>query len=429
MDIIEWRGEQEELFRESLRRIISREGSRRVAVLYVRLSGIRRLRLIHGRRFCEHALRMLHERLESVIRPGDRMDVLGPGELLLCLANLKNAGHARLAVIKILREAGAEQEVDGCTFRLKARVGGSLYPDAGREPDGLIEAALSAVAVNGASDEAWLLKDAEEATREPYFDIETAVREGLGRDQFSLYYQPQFDLKTKAIVGAEALIRWHHPEKGLIPPGNFIPTVERTDLVHEVTHWCLHRALHDRDEWMRAGFDIPVSVNMAGRSFENPSLRESVTNAASLWGLPEKRLVLEVTEGTVLANLEHVSAELAAFRANQIKIAIDDFGTGYSSLAYLSRLPIDELKIDQSFVRNLGTSEADQRLVSVMVKMAQAFDMDVVAEGIEDDAALQLLGGFGCQVGQGYLFSRPLPRGDFVSLLRANGVSSHGAGG
>lgn len=242
-------------------------------------------------------------------------------------------------------------------------------------------------------------------------------------DQLSLVYQPRIDLSTGECIGAEALLRWTHPVLGSISPTEFIPVVEKTDLVGRVTDWVVDAVLGQAQEWRRYGITVPISVNVSAPNLEEPDFSSRLIQRIEQAGLPATALEIEVTESAIIRDGTRAREQLGSIRAAGIKVAIDDFGTGYSSLSYVQTLPADVSKIDQSFIRDLAGNDRGCTLVRSMVAMAKGLDFRVVAEGIEDEAAFEILRSAGCDEGQGYLMSRPLTETQFVPWLE---TGSHG---
>jgi diguanylate cyclase (GGDEF)-like protein len=235
------------------------------------------------------------------------------------------------------------------------------------------------------------------------------LRRAIADGELALYYQPKVDLVTRRTVGFEALIRWLDPVRGLVPPDEFVPVAERTELIRPLTSFVFSSAIAQTARWRRAGYDLQVSVNLSPRNLAEPDLVESIARLLRQHELPPSAIVVEVTETMVMADPERAAGVMRALRALGLKVSIDDFGTGHSSLAYLTTLPNDELKIDRSFIRAMATDADAVTVVRAVVDLARSLRLDVVAEGVETDADAAVLRGMGCAVAQGYLFSRPLP--------------------
>jgi len=245
------------------------------------------------------------------------------------------------------------------------------------------------------------------------------LRRAIEQGQLLLHYQPKVDLRTEAVIGVEALVRWEHPVRGLIRPDHFIPLAESSGLIRPLTAWVLNEALAHCRRALDGGVRIPVAVNLSARSLLDGHLAKEVSDVLSANGVDPSLLILEVTESSMVEEGSHVQASLHALREMGVSLAIDDFGTGYSSLAYLQRLPVQELKIDRSFVMGLGEDNGSIPIVRAAVDLGKALDLTVVAEGVETEVAAAILRNVGCQFGQGFYFARAMPEKNLVAWLRA----------
>jgi len=249
--------------------------------------------------------------------------------------------------------------------------------------------------------------------------LENGLRRALERGEFLLYYQPQIEIQSGAIAGAEALLRWRHPELGLVPPDRFIPLAEETGLILPIGEWVLRTACAQALAWRRAGLPpVRVAVNLSARQFRDETLAESIAQALRLAELDPQGLGLEITESVIMQNASGTVNTLQELKRMGLSISVDDFGTGYSSLSYLKRFPIDVLKIDRSFVRDLATNPDDAAIASAIIAMAKSLKLDTVAEGVETEEQLAILRQYGCRLVQGFLFSKALPAEEFEVLLR-----------
>ena len=253
-----------------------------------------------------------------------------------------------------------------------------------------------------------------------YLRMVNALRVALGRGEFELYYQPKVDVRTGSIVHMEALVRWHHPQRGIVSPSEFIPLAEETGLVIPLGRWVLKEACRQVRRWQELYPHTPalaVDVNLSARQFHQPDLAGEVAEVLEETGLDPSCLELEITEGVLMEDAPSTIATLEKLKARGVEVAIDDFGTGYSSLSYLKHFPVDTLKIDQSFIGELDTDLEDEILVSGMIGLAHALGIKVVAEGVETEEQLARVRKMGCELAQGYHFSRPLPSEAATSLL------------
>ena len=248
--------------------------------------------------------------------------------------------------------------------------------------------------------------------------IETDLHRALENKEFEMYYQPKVDTQTGRILGAEALIRWNHPEKGLIPPYQFIPVAESSGLIKAMGEWTLYEACRQNKTWQEQGLaKIIVSVNISPTQFQQKNLLNIVEGALSDANLETEYLDLEILEGAAMHDLDQTVAIIQQFKNIGISISIDDYGTGYSTLSYIKNFPVDNLKIDRGFIQNIVADSGDQAIVSSTIVLAHKHGLSVVAEGVEDDQQLALLQNMGCDEIQGYYFSRPIPANDFAKLL------------
>jgi EAL domain-containing protein (putative c-di-GMP-specific phosphodiesterase class I) len=296
-------------------------------------------------------------------------------------------------------------------LRIPIKIGAAVFPDDGADADTLFrnaEAALKAAKVGG---ERYLfytqqMTDAVAGK----LTLENQLRQALDNHEFVLHYQPKVNLASGKLVGAEALIRWNDPHTGLVPPGHFIPMLEETGLIHEVGRWVLRQAIADYLRWRAAGFAaVRIAVNVSPLQLRQRGFIAEVEQAIGVDAQAAAGLELEITESVIMEDIRHNIASLQAIRAMGVSIAIDDFGTGFSSLSYLSRLPIDTLKIDRSFVIDMTTGPQGLALVSTIIDLAHALKLKVVAEGVDTAEQQRLLLLLNCDEMQGYLFSKPLP--------------------
>ncbi len=253
--------------------------------------------------------------------------------------------------------------------------------------------------------------------------LESELRHALDRGEFVLYHQPKVRLADGVITGVEALLRWRHPERGLVAPADFMPLLEETGLIVEAGRWILRCVCRQLNDWQSDGVPVvPIAVNLSARQFLAPDLGENIARALSEHGIAAALVEIEVTESSVMANTEDVVLTLERLDSMGLKIAIDDFGTGYSSLTWLKRFPLSALKIDRSFIRDIIEDRDDDAIARAVISMAHSLQLGVIAEGVETDAQLARLAQYGCDEAQGYLFSRPLPADECGALLE-RGIS------
>ncbi|HHD83854.1 MAG TPA: GGDEF domain-containing protein, partial [Campylobacteraceae bacterium] len=304
---------------------------------------------------------------------------------------------------------------------IKANMGIAFFPSDGNDPKTLIKHANMA-----------MLRAKEDAKNNYHFfraeiqeeitgriEMESNMRKAIDNGEFFVEYQPLVDAKTEKIIGAEALVRWNHPKLQIIPPLDFIPVAEDTGMILEIGEIVLKSAIAQMQAWHAAGYDdLKISVNISGIQLLQSDLEETIDAILQKTGFDPRYLQLELTESTLMQNIELAAERLEHFKAKQIQISIDDFGTGYSSLSYLKRLPIDSLKIDQSFIRNIQSDESDKVIVDTIIAMGHNLGLEVVAEGIEQPAQKHYLQQHACDILQGYLFGKSLDAEAFGALLR-----------
>jgi len=368
-------------------------------------------------------LRAVAERLERNLPEGDVLARLGGDEFaVLARATLtpEDGSNRARALLEVLSRP---YHVEGHELFVTPSIGIARYPNGSGDADELItnaESALFRAKQAGRNNFQW--HDPEGDGSPPAAErmrLEGALRRALDRDEFLLYYQPQIDLETGRITGTEALLRWHHPQLGLVNPGQFIWLAEETGLIVPIGEWVLRTACLQTKVWERAGMGpLRMVVNLSARQFRQERLVERISSVLSSCGLAPDRLALEITEGALMDNTRHTLSSLACLREAGVRISIDDFGTGYSSLGYLKRFPVDILKIDQSFVRDLATDRGDQAITRAILALARGLSLDVVAEGVETRAQLDFLRREGCRNVQGYLLSRPIPARQFEALMK-----------
>jgi EAL domain-containing protein (putative c-di-GMP-specific phosphodiesterase class I) len=248
--------------------------------------------------------------------------------------------------------------------------------------------------------------------------MEGGLRSALQREEFRVVYQPKIDLATREVIGAEALIRWSHPKLGMVGPSRFVPVAEDSGLVGQIGEWVLRTVCGQIHLWQGEGVTLPVAVNVSARQFQQADLVELVIAVLSETKVPPHLLEIELTESAVMQDGEASVVALERLKGFGVQISIDDFGTGYSSLSYLKRLPLDVLKIDQSFVRDISSDPNDAAIVRAIITLARSLGMKVIAEGVETEAQLAFLNAYGCQYAQGYMFGQPLPPDEFIKLVK-----------
>uniref|UniRef100_UPI0027387BF0 putative bifunctional diguanylate cyclase/phosphodiesterase n=1 Tax=Stenotrophomonas sp. YIM B06876 TaxID=3060211 RepID=UPI0027387BF0 len=358
---------------------------------------------------------------EALVREQDTISRLGGDEFLLMLPGTDAEGAA-LAAAQVLTALSRPFQIEQYELTTTGSVGIAVFPDDGQDFNTLYQradAAMYRAKRSGRNRHGFFTAELE-ARSARTLQLENALHRALERQQFELHYQPQVSLQTLQIVGAEALLRWRHPELGWVSPAEFIPVAENSGLIVAIGEWVLRTATREAKHWLDQRLQLrTLSVNLSAVQFRHPQLPEMVSRCLAESGLPAQRLELELTEGAAVDDPAAALAIMEQLHERGARLCMDDFGTGYSSLSQLKRFPIHKLKIDQSFVRDLEEDANDRAIISAIIRMAQALGMHTTAEGVETEGQLAFLREQGCDEGQGYLFSRPLPAKDFEALLRS----------
>jgi EAL domain-containing protein (putative c-di-GMP-specific phosphodiesterase class I) len=347
---------------------------------------------------------------------------VGGDEFLLFLPEVRSVDRAALIARRILSDLSEPFRLEGQDLFVTCSIGISLYPGDGEDAEtlaGNAGVALSHAKQGGGSDYQFYSSSLNAESLER-LSLENQLRGALERDELLLHYQPKLDVRSGEIIGAEALMRWQHPELGFLLPDRFIPIAEETGLIASLGEWALRAACRQNSAWQSAGVRpvFPVSVNVSSKQFRSGSLAETIREALQASGQEAKHLVLEVTESLLIENPEATLEMLREIREMGLKISVDDFGTGYSSLSYLKSLPLDELKIDGSFVSGVPDDADDVAIVTAIIAMAHSLGLTVVAEGVETEQQLAFLADQGCNEYQGSLSGMPVAPDQWTALVR-----------
>lgn len=392
----------------------------RVGLIFLDLDRFSLINDTLGHNAGDRLLKQVGQRLSEILRESDTVARLGGDEFILLLPGLGNQTSTSVLVQKVLQTFKQPFQLDSGVYYLSASIGVSHYPEDGKEPGVLLQNAESAMyrAKEQAGNSYFFYQDGIEHKAAHRLELESALREALEREQFTLHFQPQVETRTGRIRGVEALVRWQHPERGMVSPGEFLPLAEETGLIRPLGSWVLRHACRTLREWQEQGIGgISVAVNLSPHQFLDRGLTDEIARTLEEFGLAPDDLELEITESAAMPNLEYSIRMLKELRELGLRVAIDDFGTGFSSLAQLKRLPITGLKVDQSFVRDIPENEDDCAIASTIIRLAQRLRLEVVAEGVERPEQLAMLEGEGCTLVQGYLFSRPLPPDKLLPML------------
>lgn len=409
------------LFMELLKQAMSRVGrmKTRLAVLFLDLDGFKLVNDTLGHRQGDLVLKTIAERLATCIRASDVLSRQGGDEFTLVLENIASADDAALVARKILAAAAAPCSVEGHEIALTGSIGIALCPSDAADADTLIQYADTAMYAAKARGNEFRFYSADMHARAlERLRLGSELRRALQRREFVLHYQPIIDAHTRDISGVEALIRWQHPERGLLPPATFIPLAEETDVIVPITEWVLRTACGQARLWRTNGHaGLRVAVNLSRRLFREVGLVTLVRQILDETGLSPAALELELTESLLIQDRDRTVAMLKDLHALGVRISIDDFGIEYSSLGYLKHLPITTLKIDQSFVRDIIGSEADTAIAQVVITLGRCRNLTVVAEGVEAEAQAGFLSAQQCHELQGFYFSAPVPPEAITALL------------
>jgi diguanylate cyclase (GGDEF)-like protein len=372
----------------------------------------------------DQLLQGMSYRLRGCLREGDTLARIGGDEFMLLLPHIRSRDNASHIAEKILAALKAPFHIDEHELFASASIGIALYPEDGDNREALVKHAD--IAMYHAKEEGknnFQFYDARLETQSlERLALESRLRRAIERNELTLVYQAKLDLASNTIAGVEALLRWHCAELGAVSPATFIPVAEETGLILAIGKWVLRRACEQSMAWQRAGLPpVRVSVNLSPRQLSDPELLQEVRAVLDDTGLQADLLELEVTEGSVMHNVERALDVLGALKAMGVRLAIDDFGTGYSSLAQLKRFPIDTLKVDRSFVRELPSDSEDKAIAEAIIAMGKTLSLTVVAEGVETAEQKAFLRDHACDQMQGYHFSKPIAADEFAELLRTHG--------
>ncbi|MEK6771625.1 MAG: EAL domain-containing protein [Pseudomonadota bacterium] len=393
---------------------------RRAAAVCLDLKNFKNVNDTLGHETGNQVIRAVAERLVASVRPGDSVARLGGDEFCVLLADIAQIEDVAHVMQKIREQLEQPLTVAGHTLYLTATLGISLYPADGADSETLLKNADIAMYRARERDEDYQYYAADMTVNAAErLALENDLRQALARQELLLHYQPQVSLATGVVTGVEALLRWRHPVHGMISPAKFIPLAEETGLILTIGEWVLRQACAQARAWADAGRPLRVAVNLSARQFRQPGLDGLIRGVLEETGLDPARLDIELTESIIVHDPAAVTAILAGIEKLGVQISIDDFGTGYSSLSYLKRFPIDVLKVDQSFVRDIATDPDDAAIVRAIITMAHALGIQTIAEGVETREQLAFLRENSCDAMQGYYFSRPVPGDEITAMLHA----------
>ncbi len=405
----------------------AKRNRRRLAVMFLDLDRFKLVNDTLGHTMGDRLLKAVAHRLQGCLRRGDTLARFGGDEFTLLLPEIRTRDDVAVIAGKILDKLTTPFIIDGHELFVGASIGIAMYPEAGDTVESLVQSSDIAMyhvksrAKNGFQ----FYADEMNHQFSTRLSLERELRNGLARNELRVYYQPQVDLNSGRVAGVEALVRWQHPRMGLIPPAEFLPVAVETGLIIQLDEAVQSMAFREVAEWHRLGLGpIHLSVNMSVYQLEQDRFLDSFLYSLKQSGLDPNLVKLEITENTIMQDMEVIIPKLRALREHGIHIAIDDFGTGYSSLSYLQHFPVNTLKIDRSFVGDIRAEQGDASIINAIVAMARGLQLDLIAEGVENRVQLKYLRSQGCTEVQGFIFSHALPGAEIKPLLRSNPYSA-----
>ncbi len=394
----------------------------KLSILLIEIENFQEVYDTLGRTSSDLILKQIATRLQSVVLDPDsvaRIDGNVFGILLTDIDDdLTEAQYLAQAIQKAMEQAFI---VERLQFAVHSNVGIVHFPKHGEDVDSLVQRAGVALYMARSSNNGYSVYESSFDKHSPMrLTLMSELRNAIDRDQLELYYQPKIDIQSCELFGAEALVRWNHPKHGFISPEEFIPMAERTRTIKTLTLWVLKRAFQHCAEWHKQGQKIKISVNLSAKDLLDPNLPDIIAGVTASSGIKPEWIILEITESSIMTDPERALTVIDRLNAMGFELAVDDFGTGYSSLAYLKKMPLSELKIDKSFVEDIENSDNDAIIVKATINLAHNLGLHVTAEGVENQGILNELKGYGCDIAQGYYFSKPLAVDDFNDWMAKN---------
>lgn len=417
------------LFRDHLYQAVTKARSDRsaLAVMFIDLDRFSRVNDTLGHEVGDQLLMTIASRINAVAAPfAETVARIGGDEFAVIQSHLPNADTAATLARKIIDEVGKPVDLDGLEVRVGANVGIAIFPQDGEDPDHLIKNADMAMyrAIRSESESYFFFSNDMNAEARIRLSLEGDLRRAIDNGDLTLFFQPQVDVKTRRVVGVEALLRWNHPEQGAISPARFIPVAEDSGLILPIGDWVLQEAMRQSRAWQLDGLpSVTMAINISAVQFRQKGLVQRVRDVADSIGLDPRKVELELTESMLMQDAREAVQVLSELSEMGAQLAIDDFGTGYSSLSYLKQFPVDKLKLDQSFVRHMTTEHNDAVIARATINLGHSLGLEVIAEGVETEEQYTYLLHEGCDVIQGYLFGRPMAADALANLLREQAAS------
>jgi diguanylate cyclase (GGDEF)-like protein len=419
------------LFQDRLKQFVSRgeRYSAVAAVMFLDLDDFKRVNDTLGHSGGDQLLKKFADRLRAILRKSDsiaRRNIddmcarLGGDEFTIFLTDIKGFEDAAKVAERIISSLSEPFMLDNREIHITTSIGIAVYPYDGKDLDTILKNADAAMyfAKNHGKNNYQYYKQSMNASALDRLALEHDLRKAIEQGELLLHYQPQVNAESGKIIGMEALIRWMHPEKGMVPPLDFIPLAEQTGLINPISDWVVETACRQANEWLKKGFsDIKVSVNLTSHQFQQKNFVATIAGILEKSGLKSKNLSLEITESTLMQNTEMTVITLHELARLGLEFTIDDFGTGYSSLSYLTQFPIRTIKIDRSFINGINTDQGKAAIVKAVISLAHSLEMNIIAEGVETEEQMAYLQKQGCNDIQGYLFSPPVPPEEMSKFL------------
>ena len=422
------------LFKDRVTHCIAsaKRNNTKLAVMFLDLDRFKLINDTLGHSVGDKLLQATAERLQNCIRSSDSVTInsnapinpsiarLGGDEFIILLESIVDLKIVNRIAERLVNEVSQPIQIEQQEVFTSTSIGIALYPDDGKDVDSLLknaDAAMYYAKDQGRNNFQYYTQSMNEAAAQQLI-LGNSLRKALTNNEFQIYYQPQVSVITGQVIGLEALVRWKHPEKGFISPGLFIPLAEETGQIQAIGEWILYQACLQGAKWIAEGYrPLIISVNLSAKQLRQSNLQQIIKNTLKETGMPAKFLGVELTESAIILEPDMALDRLKKIKSLGIKLSLDDFGTGYSSLSYLKRFPIDTLKIDRAFIKDIIADHEDATLVKAIITMAHGLGMDIIAEGVELQEQLEFLGANACDAIQGFLFSKPLPAMKVEALL------------